>query len=479
MRINLAVIKGPHEGREFSFDEHDNFIVGRAKFAHFRLPLKDKFFSRVHFMVEINPPLCRLLDMQSTNGTLVNDRKVATADLRDGDLIKAGKTVIRVSLQDVGPQAHEAPAISGVSLLSARFEHVALVEPAPKPQTPIPPPPNAPPPKAKARAFRPPDRADLPVLCKVCMAPLPESSSLRDVYFPILVPVCPTCRLIIREHPQPIAGYQIVRELGRGGMGVVYLAIREADGTLVALKTIQPSNVGTKLQTERFLREARILSQLDHPQVVAFREMGESNGLLYFAMDFVPGNDLAVVQKKHGGPLPIARAVDLTCQMLAALEYAHGKGFVHRDIKPANILLEDRGGKDFVRLTDFGLARTYQTSPMSGLTLQGCLGGTMAFVAPEQITNFREAKPPVDQYAAGATLYTLLTAKYVFDLPRAFEQQILMILQDDPVPIWKRRPEIPKGLAVIIHRALARRPTDRFSTVREFRRQLREYTSPS
>ena len=102
MRINLTVIKGPHKGREFSFGEHDNFIVGRAEFAHFRLPVQDKFFSRIHFMVEVNPPLCRLLDMGSTNGTSVNSRKVTTAGLNDGDVITAGKTVIRVSLQDSG-----------------------------------------------------------------------------------------------------------------------------------------------------------------------------------------------------------------------------------------------------------------------------------------------------------------------------------------------------------------------------------------
>ena len=100
MRINLTVIKGPHRGREFSFAGHDNFIVGRAEFAHFRLPIEDKFFSRIHFMVEVNPPLCRLFDMKSTNGTLVNGRKIQIADLHDGDLITAGKTVIRLTLHE-------------------------------------------------------------------------------------------------------------------------------------------------------------------------------------------------------------------------------------------------------------------------------------------------------------------------------------------------------------------------------------------
>src|SRR4051794_33938766 len=133
MRIVLAVIQGPHRGLDFSFEQHDNFIVGRSPLARFRLPVKDKFFSRIHFMVEINPPLCRLLDMGSTNGTLVNNKKVATADLRDGDLIKAGKTVLRVSLQESGSQSRDVLAISAVSQFSADFEHGAIVEPTPAP----------------------------------------------------------------------------------------------------------------------------------------------------------------------------------------------------------------------------------------------------------------------------------------------------------------------------------------------------------
>src|SRR4051794_21701659 len=128
MRIILDVIKGPHEGRQFSFEEHDNFIVGRAKAAHFRLPIKDEFFSRIHFMVEINPPLCRLLDMQSTNGTIVNGRKVTTADLKDGDQIKAGKTVIRITLQDIESRDRDEELISEPRPLSINFEHQAQVE---------------------------------------------------------------------------------------------------------------------------------------------------------------------------------------------------------------------------------------------------------------------------------------------------------------------------------------------------------------
>src|SRR5262249_39332353 len=144
-----------------------------------------------------------------------------------------------------------------------------------------------------------------------------------------------------------------------------------------------------------------------HPNIVAFQEMGESEGRLYFAMDYVRGTDAAALLKEHG-PLPVARAVGLVRQMLRALDYAHAKQFVHRDIKPANLLVAGAGGQETARLADFGLARVYQASQLSGLTMTGDIGGTVAFMAPEQITNYREAKPPVDQYAAAASLYNLL-----------------------------------------------------------------------
>ncbi|HEX8199236.1 MAG TPA: serine/threonine-protein kinase [Isosphaeraceae bacterium] len=271
---------------------------------------------------------------------------------------------------------------------------------------------------------------------------------------------------------QPIAGYCLVRELGRGGMGVVWLALRMADGQPVALKTILPAMAGTEEQVDRFLREAAILRELDHPHIVAFGDLGESGGQLYFVMDYVRGRNGAQLLKARGGPLPIDRAVGLVCQLLEALEYAHARGFVHRDIKPANLLVTEQDGREFVKLADFGLARVYQASRLSGLTVMGQVAGTMACMAPEQITDLRNVKPPAEQYSAGATLYHLLTRKPIYDLPRDVRQQIPMILQDDPIPIRSRRPEIPDALAAIVHRSLAREPGARFVDVGTMRRAL-------
>jgi serine/threonine-protein kinase len=131
-----------------------------------------------------------------------------------------------------------------------------------------------------------------------------------------------------------------------------------------------------------------------------------------------------------------------------------------------------RDGVETVKLVDFGLARVYQESQLSGITLTGDIGGTPAFTAPEQITDFRRAQPLADQYSAGATLYRLLTGQYVYDLPRESHKQFLMILNKSPVSILDRRPDIPLPLADIIHRCLERDPNKRFADVRAARKAL-------
>jgi serine/threonine-protein kinase len=126
-------------------------------------------------------------------------------------------------------------------------------------------------------------------------------------------------------------------------------------------------------------------------------------------------------------------------------------------------------------LTDFGLARVYQASRISGLTIMNEMAGTPAFMAPEQITDFREARPATDLYSVGATLYNLLTDRYLFDFPNRLDQRLLMILQSDPVPIRARRPEIPLGLATAIHRSLAKEPEGRFASAGAMRNVVSEF----
>lgn len=412
MEILLTVVEGPHKGREFSFSGHDTFLVGRSKRTHFQLIAKDKYFSRIHFLVEVNPPRCRIVDMNSHNGTYVNDRRVKSAELRHGDRIKAGHTVLQVTVK---AEVEDEP-VSAVS--RPRGEDTLSWE-------------------------------DVVDAVEQKDAPAEEGTS-----------------------PLPqIPGYHIIRELGRGGMGVVYLARDERGGGKVALKTITPAVAPSRAAVARFLREAKILKQLQHPRIVSFHDMGEAGGLLYFAMEYVPGSDGARLVKQHGR-LPVSMAVTMVCQLLEALEHAHEQGFVHRDIKPANLLVTETDKGKQAKLADFGLARVYQTSQLSGLTLSGEYGGTLQFMAPEQITQYRQVKPPGDQYSAAATLYYLLTGKFIYDFAESGTMPLLLILQNAPVPIEKRGVKLPDGLARVIHKALAREPQERFGDAGALRRAL-------
>ena len=409
MKVTLIVTDGPHRGARFEFRDHDTFLVGRSPDVQFRLPLKDKTLSRTHFLVEVNPPSCRLMDMASTNGVRVNGKVVHTADLRDGDTIQAGSTSLTFASESEALAAAPSDA-----------------------------------PDRSTDTFRP---------SQIDWQNLPG----------------PT--------PEPYPGYAVERKLGEGGMGVVYLARRVATNAPVALKVISPHYTADTVTSSRFLREASILRKLDHPGIVRFEEIGYAGGRLYFAMEYVDGLNLLDLLRSRGA-ISVAAAAGLACQVLDTLTYAHALGFVHRDIKPANLLLAREGGKARVKLADFGLARIYQESSLSGLSVTGQVGGTLAFMPPEQITHFREVKPPADIYAVGATLYHLLTSERLFEVQGRTDQIVSRILFDEPVPIRSRRPELPEEFAAIIHRALAKAPDDRFADAAAMRAALTPFTRP-
>lgn len=416
MQVVLSVIAGPHQGTRFTFDAHDSFIVGRSDRAHLRLSQKDRYFSRVHFLIEVNPPMCRVVDLGSRNGTLVNDHKVQVADLHDGDRIKGGNTIFEVKFILENEKSPVTPDIA----MTGSFAEVPLLSGG--------------------------EKADNSVVTPAKTA-----------------------------KPLVIDGYRILKKLGQGGMGEVYLAIRKSDCQEVAIKTIRPIVQGSEREVERFLREASILQNLQHPNIVAFHDMGSAGELLFFTMDYVRGMDASSLLKREG-PLPIRRAVDLVCQAIDGLQYAHSQGYVHRDVKPSNLLVSQAEGREICQLADFGLGRIYRSTKMSGLTMLDDVGGTVPFMAPEQITNFRGAKPPADQYAAAATLYRLLTAKYIFDFDGVPDQErFSIVLLKAPVDIRERRKDIPHKLAKAIHMALAKDAHNRYADVAAFGRILRQF----
>jgi len=156
----------------------------------------------------------------------------------------------------------------------------------------------------------------------------------------------------------------------------------------------------------------------------------------------------------------------IACHVLDALQYAHAKSLVHRDIKPANILLTRQGRKLHVKLADFGLAKNYEDAGFSDMTHDGEIRGSPAYVSPEQIINARYAKPACDLYSLGVTLYQMLSGKLPYDVPRG-ASVLRAILEDPPIPLTRRCPDLPPEVAAIVHRAMAKEPADRFASADE------------
>lgn len=502
MIVELTVTAGPHAGRSFRFPDHSTFLVGRSSQAHFSLPEKDPHVSRLHFLVEVNPPLCRLRDMGGVNGTLVNGARVTQADLKDGDTISAGQTTFVVRLCEIDPGSGVATAelppapirdgttpdprpICPADDLARRWsagDHVrveaylaaapnlavdtdALVELVYAEFV------------AREAAGERPSAAEYAIRFPTHAAALARQFRVHAALARNTASFAPAAAAggNPADAPPQIPGYRIEAEFGLGGMGVVYRAVHLTTGEAAAIKTILPTAKVTVTALTKFLREADIVRQLDHPGIVKFRDSGVAAGRVWFAMEFVPGKD-AQATADAAGTRPVGRAVGWVVQTLEALAYAHDRGFVHRDVKPQNLLVSASPGRaDVVKVADFGLARAYEASPLSGLTLTGSGGGTPPFMPPEQVRDMRSVKPPADQYAAAATLYRLLTGRHVYPPSKTVEELLTRILQTDPVPLTTHRSDLPPGLVAAIHRALNRDAAARFPDCRGFAAALRPF----
>ena len=405
--VRLVVTAGPIRGQRFDFAGHDTFLFGRAPDCHARLDASDASASRHHFLLEVNPPLARLRDLGSLNGTRVNGmrhggrragespedaaaRSGAEVDLHHGDEIRVGATTIHVEV--------EAPG-SPLEALAAQAD------------------------AAEGEA----------------QADAPEGQG------------------------RTVGPYEIERLLGRGGMGAVYLARRQGGGAPVALKVMLPKMVVDEAAQEIFIREIEVTRALRHPNVVGLLDFGRHEGRYYFALEYCSGGSVEALRVRLGGRVPLPSTLRIAVDALEGLAAAHESGFVHRDLKPDNVLLGEDGT---ARLADFGLAKSFQQAGLSGLTATGAVGGTFPFMAREQLTSYREARPTTDVWSMAATLYFLLTGQYARDF--GDQDPIAAILRGGIVPLRRRDPSLPEDLAAVIDRALDDEPTRRFPTAREF-----------
>jgi serine/threonine protein kinase len=409
--VSLVVTAGPIRGRRVDFSEHDTFLFGRAPDCHARLAASDTSASRHHFLLEVNPPEARLRDLGSLNGTHVNGvrhggrragespeeaaaRGGALVDLRHGDEIRVGATVIRVEVS--------APASR-----------------------------SAPPPAL----------------------PAPEGEGGDMGAAP----------------GRTVGPYEIERELGRGGMGAVYLAHPRGGGTRVALKVMLPRMVVDEGAQEIFIREIEVTRALRHPNIVGLLDFGRHDGRFYFALEYCAGGSVEGLRQRQGGRVPLPSGLRIAVDSLEGLAAAHEAGFVHRDLKPDNVLLAEDGT---ARLADFGLAKSFQQAGLSGMTTTGTVAGTFQFMPREQLTSYRQVRPTSDVWSMAATIYYLLTGEYARDFD-ARADPLAVILRGGVVPLRQRDPSLPPDLAAVIDHALDDDPARRFATAREFVTALR------
>lgn len=249
--------------------------------------------------------------------------------------------------------------------------------------------------------------------------------------------------------------FELLREIGRGGMGVVYQARQKSLDRLVALKMVREAHLAGPDARARFQAEAEAAARLTHPNIVTVYEVGDAGGQAYFCMEYVAGPTLSEAIHQSG-PLPPREAARLVAAIARGIQHAHAQGILHRDLKPSNILLAD-----VPKITDFGLAKRLDTT--GSLTRTGAVIGTPSYMAPEQATGKKELTPAADVYSLGAILYEALTGRPPFAAATPVDT-LMLVIEQDPVPPRTLNPAIDRDLELICLKCLQKPPGLRYAS---------------
>ena len=498
MKVALEIINGYRNDRGKQFEitrtEPDNITMGRSaaksaqfgeEHAHVQISAEDLRLSRWHFMILVRPPNCYMCDMGSANHTYVNDFKRGSfirdsVELRDGDIIMAGHTYLRAHITPGEPETppvcvcakchRELKTIDGVPPDEIGASHF-ICEDCKRKQQGIP----------IQEGGGEEGQPVISVKCLNCGRDLVQQASglwEAGLY------LCRDCAMAERKERRRLREYVLLSQIGTGAMGMVHKAWHRPTGMVVALKEILPDKAMDERSLKTFHREISITHDLVHPNIVRFHDSFTRRRRPCLVTEYLPGGNAEDMLLKQKRPFTVEEALQIIIEFLEGLAYTHEKGVVHRDIKPQNILFDKDG---HVKIADMSLAKSFELAGQSGITVPGEVGGTMIYMAPEQILDFRFVKPPADVYSTGVCLYYFITGKFPHDFPseldlllkrvgldRDVRPPFSIVLEDEPIPVMERNPEIPKPLADVVDRCLRRNPEERFEDGRRLKEAIEE-----
>ena len=445
-KVTLTITSGNLKGQEFIFDTRTTCILGRAKDCYPKIPDDEKHrtISRYHCLLDINPPDIRVRDFGSKNGTFVNGKKIGQREAH-----QTPEEAAQIQFPEYDLQGGDEFTLSDTSFRVGVALDPEIVKTI-QHQTP-------------------------PVIPS-------NQANLWEMLQAFLL------KAVANESNIGVLGdYVLLKELGRGGFSLVYLARHKRTNEQVALKVMLPKVAANQRAVNWFLREVENMKVLKHPNVVELKEFGYADETFFFTMEYCDGGSVVDLMEKRGfSTLPIGEAVAIILQVLDGLTYTHnaeipnvrladgsfakGRGLIHRDLKPGNIFLANVGGKQVAKIGDYGLAKAFDQAGLSGQTMTGNVVGTPYFMPRQQVIDYKYAKPEVDVWAAAACLYVMITGKF----PRNFVgiDPFRAVLDTAAVPVRDRTPAIPKPLANVIDRALIDNPEIYYKSAAEFKQAL-------
>ncbi|MCA8922923.1 MAG: protein kinase [Planctomycetes bacterium] len=444
MKLRVTFKNGRHAGHVLEFNHRDHPVVSIGRSSQTHVQIYDERISRRHSEIVLSDHEARVRDLGSGNGTFINGAQIRDTPLVSGDLLQLGHTHMLIHIEP-GAAAAGAPQVRPAA--SGELTQAW-------PQAPA------------AAAGAPTLVGDVLGVCILCQKPVSTADVQKGAFQQRGRWLCSNCVPKVE-----IKGYEIGPRLGEGAMGVVFMARDLAHGgRQVALKVLKTRGEFSEEDRQRFIREAATAAELEHHNIVRVLDLGFSPPHLYYAMEYLQGQSLKNLIKKHTR-LPLASVIRVAVQVALALEHAREHSIVHRDIKPENILITSDGT---AKLTDFGLAKNFVGSGNSNLTRPGDGLGTLPFMPPEQIDEALYADHRSDIYSFGATIYNMLTGQPPF-LGKTPLEYFDKIRNEEPQPISNFRSDVPKVIEVMVLKMLRKDPKRRYQQINEVLGMLQHF----